>query len=133
LRESPEGAVMAVARDGVLRVAALAGLWLDPAEVGRFTAQLTSILDHIGVLGRVRGAAPQAGAPVDWPAPQRDDSGTPDALAFPPAELAPAWEHGFFAVPRLPALVAAALADASADTARVEDVARPQPRREEES
>ena len=122
---------MAVSREEVLRVAALARLRLEPAEVERFTAQLNSILDHIGALGRVQGAAPQSGEPVDWPAPQRDASGVPDALAFPPAELAPAWEDGFFAVPRLPALDAAALEDAFEDKARVEDVSRSHPRREE--
>ena len=42
-------------------------------------------------------------------------------------------EDGFFAVPRLPAFDAAALEDAFEDKARLEDVARPQPRREEES
>jgi len=121
---------MAVSRDDVLRVAALARLRLDEAEVERFTAQLSSILDHISVLGRVRGAAPQSGEPVDWPAPQRGDSGTPDVLAFSPAELAPAWEDGFFAVPRLPALDMA-LEDAFEDKARAENVARPQPPRGE--
>jgi aspartyl-tRNA(Asn)/glutamyl-tRNA(Gln) amidotransferase subunit C len=121
---------MAVSRDEVLRVAALARLRLDPAEVELFTAQLSSILDHNSVLGRVRGAAPEAGEPVDWPAPQRDDSGTPDALARPPAELAPAWEDGFFAVPRLPALDAA-LEDAFEDKARAGDVALPRSRRGE--
>ena len=120
---------MVVSREDVLRVAALARLRLEPGEVERFTAQLNSILDHIGALGRVQGTAPQTGEPVDWPAPQRDDSGVPDALAFPLAELAPAWEDGFFAVPRLPALDAAALEDAFEDKARVEDA--PRPRREE--
>ena len=38
---------MAVSLDDVLRVAALARLRLDPAEVERFTAQLNSILDHM--------------------------------------------------------------------------------------
>lgn len=119
---------MAVSRDDVLRVAALARLRLEPAEVERFTAQLNSILDHIGALGRAQGAAPRAGEPADWPAPQRDDSGAPDALAFPPAHLAPAWEDGFFAVPRLPALDVAALEDAFEDKARAEDVTESRPR-----
>src|SRR5690606_7027151 len=119
---------MAVSRDDVLRVAALARLRLEPAEVERFTAQLNSILDHIGALGRAQGAAARAGEPADWPAPQRDDAGAPDALAVPPADLAPAWEDGFFAVPRLPALDVAALEDAFEDKARAEDVTESRPR-----
>lgn len=121
---------MGVSREDVLRVAALARLRLEPGEVERFTAQLNSILDHIRVLGRVKGAASHAGEAADWPAPQREDAGRPDALAFPPAELAPAWADGFFAVPRLPALDVAALEDAFEDKARAGDAAGSESRRE---
>ncbi|HEX7089758.1 MAG TPA: Asp-tRNA(Asn)/Glu-tRNA(Gln) amidotransferase subunit GatC [Longimicrobiales bacterium] len=117
---------MAVSREDVLKIAALARLRLTPEEVERFAAQLGTILDHIGVLGEVEEAALPA-EPVEWPAPLREDGGHPDPLALPPRELAPAWEEGFFAVPRLPALDTAALEDAFEDKARVEEERRPEP------
>lgn len=120
---------MPVSREDVLRVAVLARLRLGPEEVERYTAQLNSILDHIDALGRAEGAAPAAAEPVDWPAPLREDGGRADALAVPPAALAPAWAEGFFAVPRLPALDAAALEDAFEDKGRVPDAGTAEPGR----
>jgi len=115
---------MAVSREEVLKIAALARLRLTPEEVERFAAQLGTILDHIGLLSEVKEAAPPV-EPVEWPAPLREDGGRPDPLGLPPRELAPAWEEGFFAVPRLPALDTAALEDAFEDKARAEEVSRP--------
>jgi aspartyl-tRNA(Asn)/glutamyl-tRNA(Gln) amidotransferase subunit C len=114
---------MAVSREEVLKIAALARLRLTPEEVERYSAQLGTILDHIGLLSEVEEAAPPVES-VEWPAPLREDGGRPDTLGLPPRELAPAWEEGFFAVPRLPALDTTALEDAFEDEARVGEVSR---------
>ncbi|MBX6362447.1 MAG: aspartyl/glutamyl-tRNA amidotransferase subunit C [Gemmatimonadetes bacterium] len=98
---------MAVTREEVLHVARLARLRLLPEEVERFTGQLNDILEHFGELASadLAGIAPEPA--TSWPAPVRPDTAPPDPLALPPSALAPAWEAGFFTVPRLAALDAA--------------------------
>ncbi len=92
---------MRFGRDDARRIAALARLSLNDDELDRFTGQLAAVLEHVASLG---GATP-ADAATDKaaPTPARDDRETFDALARPPASFAPAFEDGFFAVPRLPA------------------------------
>jgi len=119
---------MAVTRQDVLHVAALARLDLTTEEVERFTAQLNDILVHVeelrtvdveGVVGV--GCAGVGEAPLrgeDWPA---------DVMVRPPSELAPAWEAGFFTVPRIAALDASALDEPFEDKARVDSSIRPSP------
>lgn len=102
---------MGVTTEQVLHVAALARLRLTPAEVERFTTQLNDILGHVEEMGTL-AEAPVVPAPSTEAAPLRDDDAPPDALAFPPAEMAPAWEDGFFTLPRLAALDAAGAAEA---------------------
>lgn len=96
---------MAVSREDVLHVARLARLRLDRDEVQRFTVQLNAILDHVEELGAVGTEGGSVDARVtEWSAPLRDEGAPPDALARPPAALAPDWQDGFFTVPRLAAL-----------------------------
>jgi aspartyl-tRNA(Asn)/glutamyl-tRNA(Gln) amidotransferase subunit C len=96
---------MAVTRTEVLRIAALARLRLEPEEVERMTGQLNGILAHIAALAEVdvAGADAVAGA-TEWPAARRPDEPGADPLHRPAAALAPAWQEGFFTVPRLAAL-----------------------------
>ncbi|HLU26126.1 MAG TPA: Asp-tRNA(Asn)/Glu-tRNA(Gln) amidotransferase subunit GatC [Longimicrobiales bacterium] len=96
---------MAVTREQVLQIAALARLELSDSELERLTGQLNRILEHVdelAELGSLEGV-PEAGA-ADRTAPLRDEESKPDALVVPPSELAPDWREGFFVVPRLAAL-----------------------------
>ncbi len=95
---------MAVTREQVLQVAALAHLHVDEIEVQQLTRDLNTILEHMAALDAadVSGAEALSGV-VEWPAPLRADVPGTDPLAFPPAELSPHWESGFFTVPTLPA------------------------------
>lgn len=94
---------MAVTREEVLRVAALARLRLEPREVERMTAQLNAILDHADALGAGDAGAVDEGDDAAAPPPLRADEPPADPLAFGPERLAPAWADGFFTVPRLSA------------------------------
>jgi aspartyl-tRNA(Asn)/glutamyl-tRNA(Gln) amidotransferase subunit C len=91
---------MAVSKADVRHVAALARLELDADEVAAVAGQLSTILQHVDALRTVPvpSAAPQSG--VAEPA-LRPERAAPLSLAVPLAELAPAWQDGFFTVPRL--------------------------------
>lgn len=100
---------MAVSRDDVRAVARLARLRLEDEEVERFTEQLNRILEHMESLGELDLDAGEAdGVAAETAAPPRPDDSAPDALDRPLQDLAPAWEDGFFTVPRLAALDAGA-------------------------
>ena len=96
---------MSVERADVVRIAELARLRLDDADVERFTVQLNGILAHMDQLAELDAeateaeaeAAPESGTPL------RADSVGPDPLRRRPAEIATDWRHGFFVVPRLAA------------------------------
>jgi aspartyl-tRNA(Asn)/glutamyl-tRNA(Gln) amidotransferase subunit C len=93
---------MAVTRDDVLQVAALARLALDDASVPRLVNELNSILEHMEVLQKVdtAGVTPAEGV-GDAGMPLRADGGSPYPLAHPREEFAPEMRDGFFLVPRL--------------------------------
>jgi aspartyl-tRNA(Asn)/glutamyl-tRNA(Gln) amidotransferase subunit C len=95
---------MRVTRADVDAIAALARLRLDPDEADRMAGQLTAILDHMDELRAVAvaGVPPFAIAAADV-APPRSDDMAPDPLSREPGSVAPAWQQGFFTVPRLPA------------------------------
>ncbi|HEX9105796.1 MAG TPA: Asp-tRNA(Asn)/Glu-tRNA(Gln) amidotransferase subunit GatC [Longimicrobiales bacterium] len=95
---------MPVTSADVLHVAALARLRLAPEEIERLTSQLNDILGHVAELAAADTDQVQPEPATTWPAPLRDDASAPDPLALPPAELAPAWQEGFFTVPRLAAM-----------------------------
>ena len=96
---------MRIGPEEVRRVAALAELAVDDADLATLTAQMDRIVAYVAQLD----AAPDEGnlppfvagpAEVAW----RDDTVRPDPLALPPAALAPAFRDGFFVVPRLSAM-----------------------------
>ncbi len=95
---------MSVTSADVLHVAALARLRLSAAEVEKLTAQLNDILAHVNELAEAGTAGVEPEPATTWPARLRGDEEPADTLAFPPAELAPAWAEGFFTVPRLAAM-----------------------------
>ncbi|HEX6940173.1 MAG TPA: Asp-tRNA(Asn)/Glu-tRNA(Gln) amidotransferase subunit GatC [Longimicrobiales bacterium] len=119
---------MAVTREDVLHVAALARLRLSPEEVERFTAQLNGILSHMEELNAidVEGIEGVAGV-TEWVAPLRAEDVAPDALAGPPSALAPAWRDGFYTVPRLAAMDAGELEEPFEDKAAAGSAGRPAP------
>jgi len=93
---------MAVTRDDVKHVAALARLAITDERAEQFTAQLNTILAHMDVLTRVdtEKLEPIVGIGAES-APLQKDEGPAVALARPIEEIAPQVRDGFFLVPRL--------------------------------
>lgn len=93
---------MAVTRDDVKHVAALARLSTTDARANELTAQLNTILGHMEVLARVdtERLEPVVGVGAES-APLADDVGPSVALEHPIGEIAPSVRDGFFLVPRL--------------------------------
>lgn len=96
---------MHVTAEEVLRVAELAELAVDPAELPALTAQMDRIVGFVAQL-RELGDLDGAGAFVAGPAeaPLRPDEARPGGLVRPPAAIAPEFVDGFFVVPRLGAM-----------------------------
>lgn len=96
---------MSVSAEDVMRVARLAELELEPAELPALTAQLDRIVRFVAQLAE---AGPAPGGPAFQPgpdhAPLRADVVNPAPLARPPASIAPEFVDGFFVVPRLGAM-----------------------------
>jgi aspartyl-tRNA(Asn)/glutamyl-tRNA(Gln) amidotransferase subunit C len=89
---------MAVTRDDVLRMAALARIGVPEARVDELVRELSAILDHMEELRRVAEVAePRAEGPMPLAA---DEPGAAP-LARHREEFAPATREGFFLVPRL--------------------------------
>ena len=95
---------MAVSRDEVLHIAALARFKLDEKRVDLLARELSSILGHIevlstidttGISSTVDPKAEEGGTPL------RDDAGPPAPLASSLESFAPEMKGGFFIVPRL--------------------------------
>lgn len=100
---------MSVDHDDVRKMADLARLRLEPEETERLARELDSILEHMEVLRRVdtSGAeGPEADADGGDPAFGwvRTGDEPPDRLEASLEVMAPAWDQGFFLVPRLPAM-----------------------------
>jgi aspartyl-tRNA(Asn)/glutamyl-tRNA(Gln) amidotransferase subunit C len=106
---------MAVTPEDVRHVARLARLHLSPEEVERFTLQLNGILSHMEELSAAGAEEASPEPATAWDAPLRDDHAAPDALAHGPHALAPAWQGGFFTVPRLAALDSSRLGEGEAE------------------
>jgi aspartyl-tRNA(Asn)/glutamyl-tRNA(Gln) amidotransferase subunit C len=90
---------MALSSSDVLHIARLARMSLSPAEVERFTTQLSGILDHFSVLER----APAEGIePTAHPLPlsnvMRADEVAPSLPRGEVMKNAPAEEEGLFRV-----------------------------------
>ena len=93
---------MAVSRDDVKHVAALARLGITDERAGTLAAELNTILAHMEVLARVDTTAiePLVGVSGEG-TPLRPDEGPSVKLAQPIEEFAPSVKDGFFIVPRL--------------------------------
>ena len=93
---------MAVTREEVLHIAALARIKLDDARVDSLAAELSAILGHIEVLASVDTASVQPGEGVGGEGtPLRADSSAPANLSAALETFAPEMSDGFFIVPRL--------------------------------
>jgi aspartyl-tRNA(Asn)/glutamyl-tRNA(Gln) amidotransferase subunit C len=99
---------MAVTPSEVRHLAVLARLSLEPGDLEPLTADLNRILEHMDELAAAGNGEATAGrssgdgaAPAPAGTRLRADEPGADALAHPPAAMAPAWEQGFFLVPRL--------------------------------
>ncbi len=91
---------MGVTPEEVRRVAALAGLELEPGEVEALAGDLSRILEHVAALGEDEieiEDRDRAGARASLD----DDIPGGDPLARPPSSFAPGFEEGLFTVPRL--------------------------------
>ena len=93
---------MAVTREDVLHVAALARLALADDAVPRLVNELNGILAHMEVLSKVNTSGVSGAEAVgDAGMSLRVDGGPPYSLAHPREALAPEMRDGFFIVPRL--------------------------------
>lgn len=92
---------MAVTRDDVMHIAALARLAIPEAHVPELVQQLNGILGHMDVLQGADTSGVGAIARTTTPLPLRTDSGPPIPLLAPRESFAPAMRDGFFTVPRL--------------------------------
>jgi len=93
---------VAVTRDQIRHIAALAELAVDDAAAAELERQLTRILDYVRQLEGVEAGEPHvvaAGA-----ARLRPDGEASDPLQRAPPDFAPAMAQGLFVVPRLGAL-----------------------------
>ncbi len=96
---------MTIRREDVLHMAKLAELEVAEADLPRLVEQMTRIVAFVNQLNEVPSdehAPPFLAGPTE--APLRPDEVRPAVLARTPAEMAPEFRHGLFAVPRLGAM-----------------------------
>ena len=93
---------MAIDRNDVRHIAALARLSVPDSQLPELVAQLNGILSHMDALGRVdtKGVIGTEGV-GDAAMPLRMDIGPPIPLARPLDTFAPQVRDGFILVPRL--------------------------------
>lgn len=93
---------MPISKEEVLKIANLARLDLSPAEIEKYTTQLSAILDYVQKLNElpIEGIEPTAHA-VLVPTPFRADEVVPDQSQEKSLENAPEREGDFFKVPRV--------------------------------
>jgi aspartyl-tRNA(Asn)/glutamyl-tRNA(Gln) amidotransferase subunit C len=93
---------MAVSRDDVKHVAALARIDISAERAGTLTAELNTILAHMEVLARVDTTMLEPLVGVSGEStPLRSDGGPSVKLAYPIDEFGPRVQDEFFLVPRL--------------------------------
>jgi aspartyl-tRNA(Asn)/glutamyl-tRNA(Gln) amidotransferase subunit C len=93
---------MAVSRDDVRHVAALARLDVPDSRLPELVSQLNGILSHMDALAKVKTIGVMATAGVgDAAMPLRADIGPPIPLLHPLESFAPQMRDGFILVPRL--------------------------------
>ena len=92
---------MSVEREEARRIATLARLHFDEAELTRVTEELNHILDHVASLRSLekRGAHVKEEPQASTRGPAAEE---PDALRRDIGAFAPDWREGFFVVPPLP-------------------------------
>ncbi len=91
---------MSVSHDDVRHIAALARVGIDEPRLPALAAELSGILDHMAVLGRVDTSG-VADIGRDGDVHLRPDSGPPIPLLRPLAAFAPMVRDSFLIVPRL--------------------------------
>jgi aspartyl-tRNA(Asn)/glutamyl-tRNA(Gln) amidotransferase subunit C len=96
---------MRISPDEVLKVARLAELAVEEADLPTLVRQFNDIVGYVAQLDALPAEgdiAPLVPGPeaVRW----REDTVAPEPLALPPSALAPAFREGFFVVPRLAAM-----------------------------
>lgn len=89
---------MAVTRDDVRRIAALARIGIDDDQLDALVTELSGILGHMAVLSRVEPIAVRH-EPAGMPLAPDEPPGVPLARAR--DEFAPRMRDGFFLVPRI--------------------------------
>ena len=116
----PEPGVTVTIKE-IQRIATLARVRLEQGEAKRMARDMSSILEHMAVLGGVAPElAPASGVPQGEGSTRAfgeasDGSGrragegaaTPDPLERPLERIAPDWRDGLFVVPRLPGVAGA--------------------------
>lgn len=95
---------MTISPGEVERIARLASLDVDEAMLPLLTRQIGAILDHVARLDAVADGGETEPRPGPPRAPLADDLPGSIPLRRSPAQLAPAFEQGFFIVPALEAL-----------------------------
>lgn len=100
----------------IRRIAALARLRLEQREAKRMARDMSSILEHMTVLGGIapepartsgvpqgEGSTLPVGDASEGRGPAAEEGETmPDPLERPLSRIAPDWRDGLFVVPRLP-------------------------------
>lgn len=93
---------MAVSREEVRKVAGLAELAVDEADLDRLVEQFNAIVAYVAQLDAVPAdPAVEAFSPGPVAVRWREDVPGAEPLALPPSALAPVYKDGFFVVPRL--------------------------------
>ncbi len=93
---------MTLDRNAVQRIAELAEIAVTEEELPTLVAQLERIVDYVAQLkGYDGGDELPDFLPGPSQTPLRPDVVNPVPLTLGPADLAPAWRHGYFIVPRV--------------------------------
>ncbi len=93
---------MSVTRADVEHIARLAALAVDEKSLPALTEQIRQILEYVSQLEAVEDADHLVGESYPGPRqPLRDDTARSAPLALPLEDMAPAFHHGLFLVPRL--------------------------------
>ena len=118
-REPEPGVTVSIQE--IHRIAALARVRLEQGEAKRMARDMSSILEHMAVLGEAAlEQAPVSGVPQGEGSVRSGGEATqgtdhaaeeggsvPDPLGRPLSRMAPDWRAGFFVVPRLPGVAGA--------------------------